>query len=169
VTISAPQYQLRTFKNTLVLMVLAFGYGITWWLLLPNWVSRVLILGGVVGGVGILIADQWWGYRWYQSEFDTSFLITRSSLFHLVYLPLGLFVITSTPSWLGRGLVLGLGLGLSYELFLLRNHLSQLRQRWWGKQPLPATHQWSDQVISRVVWGFLIFWLLLTVITMVAW
>lgn len=48
-------------------------------------------------------------------------LMSRSLIFLLAYFPLAVFVISTSVFSIGRGLVLGLGLQLSWQLFSLRN------------------------------------------------
>lgn len=56
-------------------------------------------------------------------------LVTRSLLFILLLFPLGLFLLTSTGSALGVGTFLGILLGLSLEIFALKNKHAEFKAR----------------------------------------
>lgn len=106
------------------------------------------ILGGLLG-IGLLVADELFLNRFYNEtdelELESSqepltsqssnptFLATRSTLFLLTLLPLAFFVVTSTGSWLGIGLIVGLLFGLLHEMWQLRGNPRHFNQRFWGQ------------------------------------
>jgi len=79
------------------------------------------LLGLAVGlGLGslIMVGDELFAYRWY-TEQSQHFLITRSPLFWLSYVPLALFIITSSGSLIGQGMMVGIGWWLVWEMWQL--------------------------------------------------
>lgn len=77
-----------------------------------NWLWFVIGLGV---GVGLLWADQQWLWRWYADKAQP-FVITRMFVFILVLIPLSIFIVTSSGSYLGQGLVLGMILNYTIDL-----------------------------------------------------
>jgi hypothetical protein len=79
-----------------------------------------LFVLGVYGGAILMWLDQVVLHKYYAAAVDivptAPHLITRSPMFIAVYVPLALFVITSSGSALGIGLIQGIGLQMSYEL-----------------------------------------------------
>lgn len=120
---------------------------------------------GLLIGVLLLWIDETIGHTWYQdstapqaqSEFQAPpsqpfpsqptqpQLITRSILFLLALLPLSFYVITSTASTLGWGLVMGLMSALSLELLWNRSSSEVLKTRYFAvSSKIPEqTLQWA--------------------------
>ncbi len=116
----------------------------------------VIIAGGLLG-LALLIADELTLNRYYnepkedtsdlnKEQFSqgetrsaatylsqTNFLATRSTLFLIVLWPLSFFVITSTGSFLGIGLVMGIFVGLLEEMWTLRKEVQIFNQRFWSQ------------------------------------
>lgn len=82
------------------------------------------MVGGFYLGFALLWLDERFLYFKY-NELQTlpKQLITRSVLFALVYLVLLVFVVTSSGSTIGVGMVLGIGTQLSIEHFLTRKDI----------------------------------------------
>jgi hypothetical protein len=133
-------------KQKLILFVI---YVLPLFLLIKPWTQYLLfILGGLLG-IGLLVADELFLNHYYNEPVklgsknnknpSTSqpnkaiFLATRSTLFLLTFVPLAFFVITSTGSLLGIGLVMGLLLGLLHEMWQRRNKPQHFNQRFWGQ------------------------------------
>lgn len=86
---------------------------------------------GVGLGIGILFLDESYFYRFYVEKKTTSkkYLVTRSLIFMLTLIPLGLFLMTSTGSALGVGMFLGIVSGLSIELLQYRSSADLFKDR----------------------------------------
>ncbi|HSW89605.1 MAG TPA: hypothetical protein VLH19_01905 [Patescibacteria group bacterium] len=64
------------------------------------------------------------------------------------YFVAAFFVISSTSSFLGRGVVLGLGLSLVTDLYISKTSLAGLRSRWFSLFPVNL----SDSELVIFVW-----------------
>lgn len=74
-------------------------------------------------------------------------LAMNNVLFLAVWVVLSLFLITSSPSVFGRGMVLGLGLNLVFQIYEDWDHKQVLRQRlFW-----PIKREISDQEMKLVL------------------
>lgn len=89
-----------------------------------DWLSGVLFLLGLYLGMILLFADEKWFFDFYKSDTASHTtglvlpkLVTRSTLFLLALVPLTIFVLTSSGSLLGIGMVLGIQLGLLEEMW----------------------------------------------------
>lgn len=74
---------------------------------------------GCILGLGMLVSDKLWWWRYYQNEVagaSGQYRITRSVLFLAALVPLVIFVITSSGSLVGMGLVTGITVGLAAEV-----------------------------------------------------
>jgi hypothetical protein len=116
------------------------------------------------GGIGIALVLMWLDqtvlYRYYSEPEQPVQLVTRSPLFFVAYIPMTLYVITSSGSPLGMGLVLAIGIILATELFIWRNNPQVLNGRFYahtGKQLSPAEFSW--------VFRFLVVFLLVMTIS----
>ena len=146
------------------------------------WWRFVLFVGGVYLGTILLLIDQLWLWRMYQDEPESqpnatvgtaetaeppvmpprhTFIITKSIFFALLYVPLALFIITSAGSAIGVGLILGIGLQLSFELLRVKRRGHDINELWTvGKQPLTDKEKlWLTRslvgffvMISILVW-----------------
>jgi len=123
-------------------------------------VAQTIWLGiGMLVGLALLLFDEKIGYLWY-AESENAYLITRSPLFWLVYLPLALFVVTSAGSALGNGLILGLGAQLWVEMMLSYQHPEQFATRFLTQLSRPL----SISEIKKIVGGATALLLLLTLV-----
>jgi hypothetical protein len=87
-------------------------------------------------------------------------LITRSVLFFLTYLAVTLFVLTSTGSLFGIGLVLGIGLHFGFDFIRYYRNLGGFQRHFlWQVQ-----RQWSAQEVRWLVGGFITFFGLISLI-----
>ncbi len=87
-------------------------------------------------------------------------LITRSVVFALVYIPVSLFVHTSSGSVLGSGLVFAIGLTIASELFAFRSDIQSFQPHFLFQ----LKRQLSAQEIKQVVWSAIGFMLFTTVL-----
>ncbi len=88
--------------QTLLSAVLTACYAVVFVFQLPWWPSWTFWLIGV--GFGWL---GWWVDTHYSRQLYQDRPITMSLVFWLVAFPLAFFVVTSTPYWFGKGVVLG--------------------------------------------------------------
>lgn len=141
-------------SKTLLLELIWIGlYAGVAWFMSGSWEETALLSAGLVGGVVVLLADTLWLYRFYHSQTDAQSyqpLITRSVMFLAAFVLLSIFVVTSSGSLVGMGLVLGLGAGLLTEMLLFRSEpaafqvvfLSDVKTRVGAQQ------------VNRIVAGF---------------
>jgi hypothetical protein len=96
-----------------------------------SWLSALWVGLGLAGGIALLKIDELWLHTIYDPPGEKTGpalpLITRSALFVLAYIPMALFIVTSSGSWLGSGLVIGIGLVLLTELAILRQDEAAVR------------------------------------------
>ena len=78
------------------------------------------------------------------------YLVVRSIFFLAAWVPMTLFVITSTGSMLGTGLVMGIGLHLLYDSFVDFKNMERLK--WWLFWSVKR--KVSDNEAKAVVWIF---------------
>ncbi len=99
-------------------------YGAALWPV-AAWFAAGLLLGAVV-----LWFDENIAYPKYRAlDGETVHLVSRSTLFIVAYVPLTLFLLTSSGSLFAMGLILGIGIQLALEMMLLRNRLEEFTQR----------------------------------------
>lgn len=93
------------------------------------WSVLIFLAGFYLGNI-LLWADGAFMYPLY-NELHTlpKQLITRSALFLLVYVCLGIFVITSSGNYLGSGVIFGIGLTLLSELYATHNDVTLFHQK----------------------------------------
>ncbi len=97
-----------------------------------SYVDGLLFVVGLLLGMGLLEADENFLFKYYiegDSQISHKKLITRSLLFILLLMPLGLFLLTSTGSAIGVGMFLSIVSGLALEFFILRNDREAFQER----------------------------------------
>lgn len=102
------------------------------------WEFAFFVVGWLIAVV-LLWFDQTIAYHYYAEPEKPVQLITRSPLFLVVYIPMTLFVITSSGSSLGMGIVLGIGAILCTELWWWRQHIEILNGRFYAHAAKPLT------------------------------
>ncbi len=157
--------QFDTKKITIYLIYTAFYFFI-----IQPWFRFVLFVLGVLLGWGLLKADQERLYEFYneeeelkkvQAEGRQPFLMTRSTLFLLSLVPLGLFVVTSTGSALGGGIMMSLILGIVLELWEYRPLPKEFQQRFLSQMKIDI----GAKDIRRIVYAATAFFLFLNFLT----
>lgn len=131
------------------------------------WLSTGFYLAGWYLGMGLLIWDKKQFYKYYYESVHLEHdqfarLITRSLLFILAYLALAVFLVTSSGSSLGMGLVAGIGLILAFELWQSRGFVEFFNQYF-----IQAKKTWTSLEIDRFVKFFLIFYTIITLLSVV--
>lgn len=134
------------------------------------WISSSEIVSAVLFGVGsllallLLVVDEQKLANLYADQGVTGkVVITRSALFLIALIPLGLFVTTSSGSSLGKGLVMALLLGVWFEMVLARTNLEFFNARFLSQLKTPLGQQGVMAVLASI--GF--FWLFLLVTTVI--
>jgi len=89
-------------------------------------------------------------------------LMSRSFLFIILYFPLAIFVLSASSQVFGKGVVLGLGLNLVIKLWQLKNNREDFHQNFFWQ----AEKQISELVINRMVMGFTLLFVLLTILAL---
>jgi hypothetical protein len=124
-----------------------------------DWVMLILFVVGVVLAVALMWFDQTVGYRYYAEPEKPVQLITRSPLFIVVYIPMTIFVVTSSGSALGTGLVLGIGTILWAELWWWRHYSEVLNGRFYAQ----AQKKLAPNDFTLITRGLLVFLVLMSV------
>lgn len=89
-------------------------------------------------------------------------LVTRSVFFFITYVALALYVLTSTGSHLGMGVILGLGLHYCIDLWQYRRDLTAFHKHFlWQVQRDLAEHE-----VFAIVAGFTLFFVLLCLLVL---
>ena len=121
---------------------------------LDSWVTLLWVLAGLYGGILLLWADEAIAYPKYQvMDGEHIGLVSRSTLFLLSFIPLAIFMLTSSGSLLGMGLILGIGLSLSLEMLTLRRNPTDFRVRFLQQLKREISHQ----EVQFVALGFSLF------------
>lgn len=109
-------------------------------------------------GIAVMVADQ----RWWSAYWQGPTALTRSALFLAIFIPLYLFVVSSSSVLIGIGLVLGMGWLIAAEAWQLKNNVLGFHAHFLaGTRAL-----WNEQTITIVVWA----WTLLMIIGwLLAW
>lgn len=136
-----------------------------------SWMATVLLVLGMYGGFGLLLADVEWLHQFYQEpstqtpehELFSPKYITRSALFMLTLFPLTIFILTSTGSSIGMGMLLGILLGLSLEMFSLRSNSVEFQAQFLSQVKRPFSAE-EIEWIALLFCGFSILITLLVVI-----
>lgn len=156
-------------KNKLIAYLL---YTAPFFFIINPWTRFALFVLGVLLGLVLLILDEVYFYQHYNEKEELEaaqqaqqppFLVTRSTLFLIALVPLGLFVVTSTGSALGGGLMMGIILGLMLELWEYRRLPQAFKQRFLSQ--LDAEISGGD--INWVVYGATAFFLFLNLLVIV--
>gem|GEM_PF-6936872 len=118
-----------------------------------------------------MIGDQLIFYRWYQETENLTHprppvLMTHSIWFMATYVLLGLFIMTSADSWVGRGLIIGIGTYLSAQLLMKRSNPRLFDQTFFphhASSPTPAQRELVVTIIvgSTLLWTVIMSSLLL--------
>ncbi|MCA9369768.1 MAG: hypothetical protein H6774_01855 [Pseudomonadales bacterium] len=103
---------------------------------------------GIALGLGILIVDQLFLSQYYLESGETQ-LITRSVIFLLILIPLSIFVLTSSGSLVGMGMMIGLQVGLTAEMLQLRKQPDAFARRFLQH----VHHQYSNQEIKLIIFA----------------
>ncbi len=139
----------ESFRLRLIQIVVPLMYGGLFYLLkseveVEPVLAAVMLAAGMYAGALILWMDEHWLYEYYREQASqppapAKKLITRSLLFVLSLLPLGVFMMTSTGSTLGVGMLLGLAVFLLAESLLAKKDSEYFQQRYLYQLNRPIT------------------------------
>ena len=103
-----------------------------------NYTDSIFFAVGLILGMGLLELDELLLYKYYDPQEKK--LATRSLLFLLSLLPLGVFMLTSTGSAIGVGMFLSIISGLSLDLFTYRKDINGFQHRFLYQLKRKITH-----------------------------
>jgi hypothetical protein len=109
-------------KTDYIKLAIPFLYALIFFLVRDNIWKTVFYFVGWYAGMALMYLDKNVVYKYYYESIhqkDDTFarLVTRSILFIIAYFVLSLFLVTSSGSPLGMGLIMGIGLVLAFELW----------------------------------------------------
>ncbi len=114
----------------------------------------ILFLLGFYIGNAVMWIDGVFLYPYYNElRTEPKQLITRSVLFILAYIPVALFVHTSSASVLGSGLVFAIGSTLASEAYILKNDPLSFQYHFLFQ----LKRTLSQAEVTQVVWAFIAF------------
>ncbi len=107
-----------------------------------NYYNLIFFTVGTLLGTILMDLDEAVFYKYYLEKTETNVkLITRSLLFMISLLPLGIFIVTSTGSEIGIGLFLGILTTISIELIIYRNSIELFHSRFLSQLKRKLTVQ----------------------------
>jgi hypothetical protein len=126
------------------------------------WPVAAWFLAGTALAASILWFDENVAYPKYQMmDGEAVGLVSRSALFLLAYIPLSVYLLTSSGSLFGMGLIVGIGLQLALEMFFLRATPDLFVARFLRQ----VRRDFSLSDIQRISIGFAAFVGVVTLIT----
>lgn len=123
------------------------------------WYQIPLLLLGLVMGLLIVQIDKAYLHHLYRSS-ETEGLVTQSLLFLGMFLPVSLFVVTSTGSILGGSIIVGFLASTTATIVSLRTDKAELEKTFFYqlKRPLSDSEVWAVMggmlLWNAVIWIF---------------
>ncbi len=149
--------------------IVFLSYFVILFLIQPWQTYWLFILGGLLGLI-LLVSDELSLNNFYNdtsanlsSKTVTPFLATRSILFLIALVPLSIFIVTSTGSLIGSGLIMGLILGLTVEVWQLHQQTVLFNQRFLTQMKLKL----NEQQIMILLTGMCAYFVLLNLLILV--
>ncbi len=140
------------FQALLVLLYIGL-YRLFVWEEVAGLIELGFFIFGISIGTLMVIADDVWLASLYTEPTDIVRPLTRSILFVLLLIPIGVFVLTSTASVLAIGLFLGITSSLVSEMVMLYSEPQQISEKYlWQLQ-----RSLSDLEVQRIVLGMVLF------------
>ena len=133
-------------------LILSFDTLLSIWYQIP-----ILILGLLVGLLLIQI-DRMYLHHLYRST-ESEGLVTQSLLFLGLFLPLSFFIITSTGSILGGGIIVGFLANTLASLFALSTNKNLLEKTYFYQLKRPLTQMEVYCVLGAIVLWNALVWL----------
>lgn len=168
------------------LVLLLVGYSLFFILRFPLWYHFTLFSAGLLIGYLFHVVDrivQLFGipeFQPHRKSFVQSLMkgkitaamqgllknvhsVSSTFYFLVLYFPLSLYLITSSGSVLGTGLVLGLGISYVAHFILSYKNVKDVRRQYFE----PVSKKVSDTVIQRIMGVFILCFVVLSVIVVV--
>lgn len=154
-------------KTDLIKFLIPPLYGVIYFLVSDNWLASIYYTIGWYLGFLLMSLDKNTLYKYYYESIhkkDDKFarLVTRSILFIMSYFVLSIFLITSSGSAIGMGLVMGIGLVLSFELWNSRNYVDFFNQYF-----IQSKKKWNKVEITNFIRFFLVFYFLVSFLSVI--
>lgn len=155
-------------------LILIAIYAIAYFFLIDPITRYLLFVLGLLLGLLFLLVDKRWLYQYYREESPNQlnqtensnkpaqppFLVTRSFLFLISLVPLSLFVVTSTGSALGSGLILGIIIGLLQEMWHYFRYPAWFNHVFMSQMK----ESLSAAVVRQIMWASLVYFFLLNLL-----
>jgi hypothetical protein len=178
---------MKLLKNPTFSLIILFFYAVPFWFHFPSPLVYLQFVLGLIIGFFIILIDRVTHafYLYPESEFNQIIhqlikqkkyfraltilltaddlqpkLLTRSALFLGVYIALTIFVLTSTGSTLGIGLVFGLGLRLTLDMFRYRPDPTAFHEQYLWQ----IKRKFSHSEVNQIVWGFSAFFVVISLL-----
>lgn len=85
-------------------------------------------------------------------------LVTRSAFFFVAYVATAIFMLTSTGSVIGAGIILGIGLHFCFDFLLYRRDMQKFHEHFLWQ----IKRQFADTEVNAIVGAFCAFFILLS-------
>jgi len=122
--------------------------------MIAEWLPLILLFTGYVAGWLLILVDARWlapNYQKYLENSGQKIVLTRSFLFLFVFWPLTIFIITSSLSPIGQGLVLGIGSVLGWQMWQHQRDVEDFKRYF----QLPGKSQLTQRDLKRMTYGWL--------------
>jgi len=156
------------FPNKVLFGEFAAGVFIGFWLLSIDWILHIFFVQPEAE-FSKAVKEKWGQRKWRQAiaVFITTRqlqqkLITRSILFLVAYVVLALYVLTSTGSIFGSGIVLGIGLHFCLDLLNYRRDLEKFHQHFLWQ----LKRRFSEREVLIMVGVFCTYFVLLSMLVL---
>ncbi len=145
----------------LIQLAIILVYGGLSYLIVTPWTTWVWLVVGLIMGWLLLFLDDLSLHRFYldrtQLDQRPRPLISRSLLFLIAFVPLSLFVVTSSGSLIGGGMVISMAVVYMSELLLHKNNPQVFAQKflWQTRSELKQNERnllsWSSVVLVALL------------------
>lgn len=154
-------------KTDLIKIIIPALFSLIYYFLQKNLWGTIFYLSGWYLGQLLMFSDKNIVYKYYYESIhdknDTfARLITRSILFIIAYFGLALFIVTSTGSAIGMGLILGIGLVLAFELWNSRTYVEFFNQYF-----IQSNRNWKQTEITNFIRFFLAFYVVICILSVI--
>ena len=130
----------------IVSCILSFVAVILFFALSQNIPGTITFGVGVLFGMGVLFFDEHYAYKKYAAEDPSIPLASRSTLFLLSMIPLGLYITTSTGSIFGQAAILGMSYLLVGEFLQFKKNSHFFQQRFLSQLTLQLSPDAAEYV-----------------------
>jgi len=117
----------------------------------------IFVLGLFLGVLFLFLDQSFFAPKYFQQGVAKKVVMTRSFLFVLALIPLGIFLITSSGSNLGMGMYFALFSGIIIEMILQRNDSVRFNNLFLSQLKTPFAASQVKMYLS----GLVLFWIYL--------